>query len=155
MDQPDDLGNFRQLPYKAFHNQSYKLLINPQISNLLLHFHHQLQILFGYLLFQVLLVAVYGQNINLIQENTDKKDVIIVDPHLTHFRKEVKRGILFSISPAPYNNRNLEKYLKYKPDEQARSISQTARLRFPHANNEAQQVHSHQLIQTDWFSTLK
>ena len=54
------------------------------------------------------------QNINLIQENTDKKDVIIVDPHLTHFRKEVKRGILFSISPAPYNNRNLEKYLKYK-----------------------------------------
>lgn len=38
-----------------------------------------------------------------------------------------------------------KKYLKYKPDEQARSISQIARLTFPHANNEAQPVHSHEL----------
>jgi len=34
-------------------------------------------------------------------------------------------------------------YLKYKPDEEARSISQSARLKYPHANNEAQLVHSH------------
>jgi tetratricopeptide (TPR) repeat protein len=38
-----------------------------------------------------------------------------------------------------------KKYLKYKPDEVARSISQSARLNFPHANNEAQPVHSHPL----------
>ena len=36
-------------------------------------------------------------------------------------------------------------YLKYKPDEAARSISQSARLKFPQANNEAQLVHSHEL----------
>ncbi len=38
-----------------------------------------------------------------------------------------------------------ELYLKYKPDEQAKSISQIARLKFPFANNEAQLVHSHEL----------
>ena len=38
-----------------------------------------------------------------------------------------------------------EKYLKYKPDENARSISRSARLKYPYANNEAQQVHSHSL----------
>lgn len=54
------------------------------------------------------------ENIKLIQENTNKNDVIIIDPHLTHFRKEVKRGALFLISPAPYNNENLDIYLKYK-----------------------------------------
>ena len=38
-----------------------------------------------------------------------------------------------------------KQYLKYKPDEAARSISQSARLKYPHANNEAQLVHSHDL----------
>ena len=36
-------------------------------------------------------------------------------------------------------------YLKYKPDEAARAVSQSARLRFPNANNEAQLVHHHEL----------
>lgn len=39
-----------------------------------------------------------------------------------------------------------EQYLKYKPDENARSISQSARLKYPYANNEAQPIHSHQLL---------
>ncbi len=46
-------------------------------------------------------------------------------------------------------------YLKYKPDEEALSISQSARLKYPHANNEAQKVHSHGLFQVDEFSSLK
>ena len=46
-------------------------------------------------------------------------------------------------------------YLKYKPDEEALSISQSARLKYPHANNEAQLIHSHELIQTREFSSLK
>jgi len=36
-------------------------------------------------------------------------------------------------------------YLKYKPDEEA----------LPHANNEAQKVHSHGLFQVDEFRSLK
>ena len=36
-------------------------------------------------------------------------------------------------------------YLKYKPDEAARAVSQSVRLRFPNANNEAQLVHHHEL----------
>jgi len=46
-------------------------------------------------------------------------------------------------------------YLKYKPDEEALSISQSARLKYPHANNEAQKVHSHGLFQVDEFRSLK
>ena len=46
-------------------------------------------------------------------------------------------------------------YLKYKQDEEARSISQAARLKYPYANNEAQRVHSHELIQVEEFSSLK
>jgi len=46
-------------------------------------------------------------------------------------------------------------YLKYKPDEEALSISQLARLKYPHANNEAQLIHSHELIQAIDFSSLK
>jgi hypothetical protein len=49
---------------------------------------------------------------------------------------------LVDLGQAKYHS---EKYLKYKPDEQARSISQITRLKFPHANNEAQLVHSHVL----------
>jgi len=40
-------------------------------------------------------------------------------------------------------------YLKYKLDEEARSISQSARLKYPHANNEAQLVHSHKINPTN------
>ena len=36
-------------------------------------------------------------------------------------------------------------YLKYKPDEAARAVSQVTRLKFPNANNEAQLVHHHEL----------
>jgi len=46
-------------------------------------------------------------------------------------------------------------YLKYKQDEEARSISQTARLKYPHANNEAQLVHSHELMAIEEFKFLK
>ena len=45
-------------------------------------------------------------------------------------------------------------YLKYKPDEAARSISQSARLKFPQANNEAQLVHSHKLNANKNINTL-
>ena len=45
-------------------------------------------------------------------------------------------------------------YLKYKPDEAARSISQSARLKFPQANNEAQLVHSHELNANKTINTL-
>ena len=45
-------------------------------------------------------------------------------------------------------------YLKYKPDEAARSISQSARLKFPQANNEAQLVHSHKLNANKKINTL-
>ena len=46
-------------------------------------------------------------------------------------------------------------FLKYKRDEEALSISQSARLKYPHTNNEAQKVHSHGLFQVDEFRSLK
>lgn len=38
-----------------------------------------------------------------------------------------------------------ESYLKYKVDEPIKSVSQSVRLKFPHANNEAQPIHHHEL----------
>ena len=46
-------------------------------------------------------------------------------------------------------------FLKYKRDEEALSISQSARLKYSHTNNEAQKVHSHGLFQVDEFRSLK
>jgi len=91
---------------------------------------------------------------NWIDASLIYNDVLRIDPEdaETHYNLMLIHQKLGDIGQAKYHS---EKYLKYKPDEQARSISQTARLRFPHANNEAQQVHSHQLIQRELFSTLK
>ena len=73
-------------------------------------------------------------------------DVLRIDPEDAdaHYNLMLINRKLGDIGQAKYHR---EKYLKYKPDEQARSISQIARLKFPHANNEAQPVHSHELVQ--------
>ena len=91
---------------------------------------------------------------NWIDASLIYKNVLRIDPEdvEAHYNLMLIYQKLGDLGQAKYHS---EKYLKYKPDEQARSISQTARLRFPHANNEAQQVHSHQLIQRELFSTLK
>jgi tetratricopeptide (TPR) repeat protein len=71
-------------------------------------------------------------------------DVLRIDPEDAdaHYNLMLINRKLGDMGQAKYHS---EKYLKYKPDEQARSISQIARLKFPHANNEAQPVHSHKL----------
>jgi len=72
-------------------------------------------------------------------------DVLRIDPEDAdaHYNLMLIHRKLGRNDNAKYHS---EKYMKYKPDEQARSISQVARLKFPHANNEAQPVHSHELI---------
>ena len=72
-------------------------------------------------------------------------DVLRIDPEDAdaHYNLMLINRKLGEQEQAEYHG---EKYLKYKPDEQARSISQIARLKFPHANNEAQPVHSHELV---------
>ena len=71
-------------------------------------------------------------------------DVLRIDPEDAdaHYNLMLINRKLGDMGQAKYHS---EKYLKYKPDEQARSISQIARLKYPHANNEAQPVHSHKL----------
>jgi tetratricopeptide (TPR) repeat protein len=72
-------------------------------------------------------------------------DVLRIDPEDAdaHYNLMLINRKLGEQEQAEYHG---EKYLKYKPDEQARSISQITRLKFPHANNEAQPVHSHELV---------
>lgn len=71
-------------------------------------------------------------------------DVLRIDPEDAdaHYNLMLINRNLGDMGQSKYHS---EKYLKYKPDEQARSISQIARLKFPHANIEAQPVHSHEL----------
>ena len=72
-------------------------------------------------------------------------DVLRIDPEDAdaHYNLMLINRKLGEQKQAKYHS---EKYLKYKPDEQARSISQITRLKFPHANNEAQPVHAHELV---------
>ncbi len=81
---------------------------------------------------------------NYFEANLIYNDVLRIDPEDAdaHYNLMLINRKLGDIHQAKYHS---EKYLKYKPDEQARSISQIARLKFPHANNEAQLVHSHEL----------
>ena len=90
----------------------------------------------------------FGQT-HFFAENWEKaklvySDVLRIDPEdaEAHYNLMLLNRKLVDLGQAKYHS---EKYLKYKPDEQARSISQITRLRFPHANNEAQLVHSHVL----------
>ena len=55
-----------------------------------------------------------ARSIILIKENTTNKDVILVDPSYSNFRKETQRGIVFDYSLIPYNNQNLKIFLDYK-----------------------------------------
>ena len=72
------------------------------------------------------------------------EDVLKIDPedHDAHYNLMLINRNLGNIDLGKFHG---EKYLKYKPDENARSISRSARLKYPYANNEAQQVHSHSL----------
>ncbi|MBL7010292.1 MAG: tetratricopeptide repeat protein, partial [Candidatus Marinimicrobia bacterium] len=81
---------------------------------------------------------------NWTQAHSIYIDVLRIDPEDAdaHYNLMLINRKLGDLGQAKYHS---EKYLKYKPDEQARSISQIARLKFPHANNEAQPVHSHEL----------
>lgn len=53
-------------------------------------------------------------DINLIQGATNYEDVILVDPTLSYFRKETKRGMLIDYAVIPYNVENYELYKEYK-----------------------------------------
>ena len=53
-------------------------------------------------------------NILLIKNSTTEKDLILIDPSLSYFRKETKRGILIDYSLIPYSSKNYEIYKTYK-----------------------------------------
>ena len=54
------------------------------------------------------------EQVSLIQQSTDKNSVILIEPTISHFRKETKRGILIDYSLIPYNVVNYENYQYYK-----------------------------------------
>lgn len=64
------------------------------------------------------------ENIQLIMNLTTEEDVILVDPNLSYFRKETKRGVLIDFSLIPYSSKNYEIYKKYKSFFKGKSISE-------------------------------
>jgi hypothetical protein len=54
------------------------------------------------------------ENILLIKNSTTDKDLILIDPSLSYFRKETKRGVLIDYSLIPYSSKNYEIYKTYK-----------------------------------------
>ncbi len=82
---------------------------------------------------------------NWEQSKSIYSKVLIIDPEDAdaHYNLMLINRKLGELGQAKNHS---EKYLKYKPDEQARSISQVARLKYPHSNNEAQLVHAHPLL---------
>ena len=86
----------------------------------------------------------YYLNDDYVNAKFSYESVLEIDPedHDAHYNLMLIHRNLGNIDKAKFHS---EKYLKYKPDENARSISRSARLKYPYANNEAQQVHSHSL----------
>ena len=54
------------------------------------------------------------ESILLIKDSTTEKDLILIDPSLSYFRKETKRGVLIDYSLIPYSSKNYEIYKTYK-----------------------------------------
>ena len=52
--------------------------------------------------------------INLIKRSTDSKSVILIEPSMSHFRKETQRGILIDYSLIPYSYENYKNYKYFK-----------------------------------------
>jgi len=79
---------------------------------------------------------------DFINAQKSYEDVLKIDPedHDAHYNLMLIHRNIGNIELGKFHSL---KYLKYKPDESARSISRSARLKFPYSNNEAQKVHSH------------
>ena len=79
---------------------------------------------------------------DFINAQKSYEDVLKIDPedHDAHYNLMLIHRNIGNIELGKFHSL---KYLKYKPDENARSITRSARLKFPYSNNEAQKVHSH------------
>lgn len=64
------------------------------------------------------------ENILLIKNSTTEKDLILIDPSLSYFRKETKRGVLIDYSLIPYSSKNYEIYKTYKTLFNGKNISE-------------------------------